>query len=586
MTGCLHRAVSAAAGISSVSPNLGHVSGGTSVVIKGEGFGSGGLIQSSVVNYGYTGAVQTYTAPRDGVYKLETWGAQGGNAPTGLGGYSVGAVWLTAGTVLYLYAGGQGSTRTSGLQDGGFNGGGGLSSNTATSRTTGGGASDVRIGTNSLYARVIVAGGGSGTANSGSGGGAGGGSSGVGSSVGTQIAGGSSVGTVANGAALPSFGVGGYVNSSGGGGGGWYGGGTSGGGSGWVYTAATFSVWQAGNSADAAGWLLNPNYYLRDAQTIAGNASMPNPSGGTMTGRTGDGYVRITAQANVKLGTVSSGYSDCVVASWTDTEIRCTTTAHSAGLVDVVVETGLANYSLGSSFTYYDYLGSLSMSPVAGTSGGGTIVRVSGANIGLQSSLVITFDKNGTPASCTNIVVIDANTVSCVTSAHTKGLVGVTVDTNVESVTLQDAYTYVDTTLALYLGGSVDLDLVPTGNTISSKKDTATVVTNNPSGYILQISMVSSEQALLKDGNDQTNKINPATTNTLGANEWGISLTNVAGSWMAVPTLSSPYILKQSNVATADSGEATDIWYGAKVGFDMAAGSYTGKVVITAVPRS
>jgi len=31
------------------------------------------------------------------------------------------------------------------------------------------------------------------------------------------------------------------------------------------------------------------------AATIAGNASMPNPSGGTMTGKTGNGYVRITS---------------------------------------------------------------------------------------------------------------------------------------------------------------------------------------------------------------------------------------------------------------------------------------------------
>lgn len=31
-----------------------------------------------VWNFDYTGAVQTFTAPRDGTYKLEVWGAQGG----------------------------------------------------------------------------------------------------------------------------------------------------------------------------------------------------------------------------------------------------------------------------------------------------------------------------------------------------------------------------------------------------------------------------------------------------------------------------------------------------------------------------
>ena len=33
---------------------------------------------------------------------------------------------------------------------------------------------------------------------------------------------------------------------------------------------------------------------LASAQTIAGNTTMPNPSGGTMTGNSGNGYARIT----------------------------------------------------------------------------------------------------------------------------------------------------------------------------------------------------------------------------------------------------------------------------------------------------
>ena len=55
-------------------------------------------------NYGYTGNVQTFTAPVDGTYQLEVWGAQGGGillengATGGLGGYSSGTVSLTAKT--------------------------------------------------------------------------------------------------------------------------------------------------------------------------------------------------------------------------------------------------------------------------------------------------------------------------------------------------------------------------------------------------------------------------------------------------------------------------------------------------------
>ena len=37
-------------------------------------------------NYGYTGDVQTFTAPYTGVYKLRTWGAQGGSTHGFAGG--------------------------------------------------------------------------------------------------------------------------------------------------------------------------------------------------------------------------------------------------------------------------------------------------------------------------------------------------------------------------------------------------------------------------------------------------------------------------------------------------------------------
>lgn len=72
--------------------------------------------------FNYTGAIQTFTAPKDGVYLLEVWGAQGGiaddenntTASGGYGSYSVGEVELHQGDTLYIGVGGQG----------GYNGGG------------------------------------------------------------------------------------------------------------------------------------------------------------------------------------------------------------------------------------------------------------------------------------------------------------------------------------------------------------------------------------------------------------------------------------------------------------------------------
>ena len=40
-----------------------------------------------VFEYDYTGTEETYTVYKDGLYKIETWGAQGGTKDTYIGGY-------------------------------------------------------------------------------------------------------------------------------------------------------------------------------------------------------------------------------------------------------------------------------------------------------------------------------------------------------------------------------------------------------------------------------------------------------------------------------------------------------------------
>lgn len=283
--------------------------------------------------YDYTGAVQTETLPA-GKYRIECWGAQGGShqATTynqiywagGHGGYSVGTLTLSEQTTLYIYVGGEGEDAAKGT--GGFNGGGNGYGNT-TAACGGGGATDVRIGTDSLYHRVIVAGGGGGAVDHNTDytsgyGGHGGGSSGTNGTrndnqsgavvsgnysgtAGSQIAAGYCQYQSSNATYRGGFGIGGGRTNTitnptkGGGGSGWYGGGCGvdsggGGGSGWVYTLSTYSVWNAGNPTDAADWGLTTNYCLTDAQTLAGDQSFPAVSGGTETGHEGNGYVRIT----------------------------------------------------------------------------------------------------------------------------------------------------------------------------------------------------------------------------------------------------------------------------------------------------
>ena len=129
---------------------------GTGTFISG---GYTSLEKGDILNYAYTGSVQSVTLPK-GVYKLEVWGAQGGSYSSyygGAGGYSVGTITLTADTTnLFVYVGGQPTTSTSSstIITGGFNGGGKARYHSYSSTTTycqaGGGGSDIRIGTDSL----------------------------------------------------------------------------------------------------------------------------------------------------------------------------------------------------------------------------------------------------------------------------------------------------------------------------------------------------------------------------------------------------------------------------------------------------
>lgn len=270
-----------------------------------------------ILNCPYSGSVKSITLPK-GQYKLECWGAQGGSYnttyPGGKGGYSAGTLILSNKTIFYLYVGGQGNNYNSGSSKGttvgGFNGGGAVTS--YGYRSSGGGGTDIRLKNDSLYARVIVAGGGGGASPNYITwpGGVGGGITGFGYNNsnttntqyggvgGTQTAGGAK-GTATNYGANGSFGQGGnyntanssYTSYGSGGGGGWYGGGSAagigGGGSGYMYTASSASYYPS-------GCLLNSQYYLENATTLAGNTAFTSPTGTSETGHAGNGYIRIT----------------------------------------------------------------------------------------------------------------------------------------------------------------------------------------------------------------------------------------------------------------------------------------------------
>jgi hypothetical protein len=343
--------------------------------------------------FNFTGNVQTFTAPFTGSYTLEVWGARGGNdgLPGANGGYATGQVSLTAGQVINVYVGGQGVGCNS-ASGGGWNGGG--NAGNAGCSGGGGGATDVRIGGNSLNDRVIVAGGGGGGGNSVQAG-AGGGLVGVNGSGlgGTQAAGGA-------GSNPGSLGQGGHkTGDGGGGGGGYYGGG------------AAYGDDGGGGGSSYIGGVTN-------GSTIAGNASMPNPAGGNMNGNAGNGVVKITWSNTPCLSSLVPVTLTVTAASnpsVSNTTINCQTTATlSASSNSAIVWYSNANGSgqvgsggsyttpsLTASTTYYLQAGSgacaSQLVPVTVTVSQAQAPSANNASINCQSSANLSTAANNSP---------------------------------------------------------------------------------------------------------------------------------------------------------------------------------------------
>lgn len=262
--------------------------------------------------FDYTGTVQTYVVPYDAIYKLQVWGASGGDGTNGrshagYGGYTEGKITLTAGDVLYIYVGQAGVGGTSGGDSTRFNGGGKANHAGSWSRGSGGGATHIAKVSGLLSTLdqnindiLIVAGGGGGAGyyagneygTGGSGGGYIGGNgvmrtSGTAGTGATQQAGGTGAETGSFGKGADKSDSSGYGGS--GGGGGFYGGGSSsntsgaGGGSGYYnpnLTDACMYGYEVSESSGSSNKTVSVNEYDTD----------PVPQ----VAKSGNGYAIIT----------------------------------------------------------------------------------------------------------------------------------------------------------------------------------------------------------------------------------------------------------------------------------------------------
>ncbi|MCR5223596.1 MAG: InlB B-repeat-containing protein [Bacilli bacterium] len=286
-----------------------------------------------VNNFTYTGREQTFTVPCVGTYRLELWGAQGGNSANGTsiggkGGYTSGVIQLKKDQKLYIYTG-----RTaygSYNRTGGWNGGGN-SIDEYSQSAAGGGSTDVRLVNgswndfNSLKSRIMVAAGGGGAASalsgnssySGHGGAAGGlnGYTGVTFSGSTSQTGGGASQTTAGGSGGFGYGGAGTGSQSAGGGGGYFGGGgasycaPAGGGSSFIsghtgcnaiLESSTSGSVRTSNQSVHYSKLIFTNTVMIDGTgynwtNVKGSyVGQPQPDGTTSAGHTGNGYARIT----------------------------------------------------------------------------------------------------------------------------------------------------------------------------------------------------------------------------------------------------------------------------------------------------
>ena len=280
---------------------------------------------TNTVDFDYTGTEQVFTAPADGKYKIELWGAQGGSDYSGvkasLGGYVSGNILLKAQEKLYVYVGE--SPRYGSMSCYISNPNTAFNSSHFGTCAVGGGATDVRtaIGSdwddfNSLKSRIMVAGGGGGGIYIGNGGASGGliGYSGIGfnSTVSYSIGTGGTQNGSSFGKSLraTTMGGGGYYGGYGGSGA------NAGGGSSFISghdgcdaikeESTENNIIHTGQSVHYSGM------YFTDTVMIDGEGykwttekgsytGMPTHDGtGTMKGNAGNGYARITYIGNDK----------------------------------------------------------------------------------------------------------------------------------------------------------------------------------------------------------------------------------------------------------------------------------------------
>jgi hypothetical protein len=197
-------------------------------------------------------------------------------------------------------------------------------------------------------------------------------------------------------------------------------------------THAAGSVTVKVTNADTQYGTLAAGFTYQAAPTVTSVSA----NGGSIYG---NNVISISGSGFVNGATVSLGGSNCTNLSVINSAlISCTTSAHVAGSVNVIVtNTDLQTGTLASGFTYRVAPTLVSISPSSGFSTGSTTITVSGTGFVTGATLLL----GG--SNCTSVNVISSTSLTCTTSSHTAGAVSaVLTNSDGQKVTVASAYTY------------------------------------------------------------------------------------------------------------------------------------------------
>lgn len=168
---------------------------------------------------------------------------------------------------------------------------------------------------------------------------------------------------------------------------------------------------------------------------LAPSVTSVSPSNGPMSGGT---VITVNGSDFLAGATVDLGGSACTVSAVTATTITCTTTTHATGAVTVtVMNTDNQTGTLATGFTFDPAPTLSSISPALGPSSGGTSLTLTGANFVAGAAVSI----GG--AACT-VTAETSTSITCTTGVGTAGAQVVTITNPDGQADTYSSFTYLD----------------------------------------------------------------------------------------------------------------------------------------------